>query len=70
MNTAPKAPAANELMMPEYIAEMATTSAKIRALTAEGWSRSQIARGLGIRYQHVRTVQLIPLSSQSRHSQA
>lgn len=33
-----------------------TTAAKIRALAAQGRSRSDIARALGIRYQHVRNV--------------
>ncbi len=38
-----------------------TTSAKIRYLTAEGLTRSQIAATLNIIYQHVRNVQLQPL---------
>lgn len=33
-----------------------TTAAKIRALAAQGRSRADIARALGIRYQHVRNV--------------
>ena len=33
-----------------------TTAAKIRALAAKGRSRADIARALGIRYQHVRNV--------------
>jgi bifunctional DNA-binding transcriptional regulator/antitoxin component of YhaV-PrlF toxin-antitoxin module len=33
-----------------------TTAAKIRALAAKGQSRADIARALGIRYQHVRNV--------------
>jgi bifunctional DNA-binding transcriptional regulator/antitoxin component of YhaV-PrlF toxin-antitoxin module len=33
-----------------------STAAKIRALAAEGRSRADIARALGIRYQHVRNV--------------
>ncbi len=35
---------------------LATTSAKIRALDAAGYARSEIASFLGIRYQHVRNV--------------
>lgn len=38
-----------------------STSEKIRALTAAGWTRSQIAKGLNILYQHVRNVQITPL---------
>ncbi len=33
-----------------------STAAKIRALAAQGQSRADIARALGIRYQHVRNV--------------
>ena len=33
-----------------------TTAAKIRALAAQGHPRAEIARALGIRYQHVRNV--------------
>jgi hypothetical protein len=33
-----------------------TTAAKIRVLAAKGQSRADIARALGIRYQHVRNV--------------
>jgi hypothetical protein len=36
--------------------ELPTTAAKIRALAAKGQSRADIARALGIRYQHVRNV--------------
>jgi len=38
-----------------------TKSAKIRAMTADGFSRSQVANALGIRYQHVRNVLVTPL---------
>lgn len=38
-----------------------TTSAKIRYLTAKNVKRGDIAKILGIRYQHVRNVQLQPL---------
>jgi AbrB family looped-hinge helix DNA binding protein len=38
------------------IEHLPTTSAKIRALAAEGVERAEIARLLGIRYQHVRNV--------------
>lgn len=38
-----------------------TKSSKIRALDASGYTRSQIANFLGIRYQHVRNVLVTPL---------
>ncbi len=38
-------------------------SAKIRFLTSLEWTRSQIATHLDIRYQHVRNVQITPLTS-------
>ena len=40
------------------VRELPTTAAKIRALAAKGQSRADIARILGIRYQHVRNVLL------------
>ena len=43
------------------LANLTATSAKIRYLTAEGLTRSQIASTLNIIYQHVRNVQLQPL---------
>lgn len=46
-----------------FDAEM-TTSAKIRALDSAGWTRSQIAKGLNIIYQHVRNVLITPLKKQ------
>ena len=45
------------------LAQLTTTSAKIRYLTAEGLSRGDIGRLLGIRYQWVRNVQLTPLKN-------
>ncbi len=38
-----------------------TKSAVIRHLSAEGLSRSDIARVTGLRYQHVRNVLLMPI---------
>lgn len=38
------------------LGELPTTAAKIRALAAQGHPRADIARALGIRYQHVRNV--------------
>lgn len=40
---------------------IATTSGKIRYLTSLGKTRSEIAKLLNIRYQHVRNVQMQPL---------
>lgn len=40
-----------------------TKSAKIRAMAADGMSRGDIARTLGIRYQHVRNVLVTPLKT-------
>ena len=41
--------------------DLPTKSAMIRAMTADGFSRSEVARSLGIRYQHVRNVLVTPL---------
>jgi hypothetical protein len=38
-----------------------TTSGKIRAMVADGYTRGAIAKALGIRYQHVRNVLVQPL---------
>jgi len=46
--------------MDEVVKGLPTKSAKIRALDQEGYSRSEIARYLGIRYQHVRNVLVAP----------
>jgi hypothetical protein len=43
-------------LMPVVVDGLPTTSAKIRALAAEGYLRADIARFLGIAYQHVRKV--------------
>lgn len=42
--------------------KLPSKSAKIRYLTSLDWTRSQIADKLGIRYQHVRNVQITPLT--------
>lgn len=42
--------------MPEVVEALPTTSAKIRALAAEGYPRADIARFLGVAYQHVHKV--------------
>lgn len=43
------------------LAALPTTSARIRYLAGEGLTRGQIAKTLGIRYQHVRNVLITPL---------
>jgi AbrB family looped-hinge helix DNA binding protein len=40
----------------DHLSTLGTTSAKIRALAADGVPRADIARKLDIRYQHVRNV--------------
>lgn len=45
-------------------ADLTTTSAKIRYLHAEGFSRGQIALKTNKRYQHVRNVLITPLKRQ------
>lgn len=42
--------------MQQVVEGLATRSARIRALYREGYSRSEIRRVMGIRYQHVRNV--------------
>ena len=46
----------DEARMKELTRGLATKSDKIRALSESGYSRGDIARFLGIRYQHVRNV--------------
>ena len=46
--------------MAEVAAGLPTKSAKIRALDGEGYSRSEIAKFLDIKYQHVRNVLVGP----------
>ena len=43
-----------------------TKSAKIRFLTTKDWTRSEIAKHLNIRYQHVRNVQITPIQNQKK----
>jgi AbrB family looped-hinge helix DNA binding protein len=46
----------SDLRMEQLTANLPTKSAKIRALSVAGYSRSEIADFLNIRYQHVRNV--------------
>jgi hypothetical protein len=47
----------------EILARFGNKSKAIRGLTNEGMSRSQIAKVLDIRYQHVRNVLVSPLKT-------
>lgn len=40
---------------------MTTKSAKIRFLLSKNWTRSQVAKKLGVIYQHVRNVEITPV---------
>ena len=44
------------------LAGLPTTSARIRYLDSEGWTRGQIAKKLNKRYQHVRNVLITPVT--------
>lgn len=52
-----------------YIKECGTKSAAIRKLTAEGKDRGEVAKLLGIRYQHVRNVLITPIKKQKEVKQ-
>jgi hypothetical protein len=45
----------------KFVAEQGNKSKAIRALNAQGKTRSEIATMLGIRYQHVRNVLITPV---------
>lgn len=51
--------------MERLTASLPTKSAKIRALAKGGYAKADIARFLGIRYQHVRNVLMQPLAQGS-----
>lgn len=62
LNAAPKAEAADKAFnVEEALKEFKTKSALIRSLSAQGKSRSEIAKMLNIRYQHVRNVLTAPV---------
>ena len=48
------------------LAKLPTTSARIRYLTSLEWTRSQIKDKLGILYQHVRNVQITPITNERK----
>jgi hypothetical protein len=43
---------------------LSTKSARIRFLNSAGWSRGEISKFMGIRYQHVRNVLITPVKEQ------
>ncbi len=45
----------------KVLKSLTTTSAKIRYLDSQGWSRGDISRTLNKRYQHVRNVLIVKL---------
>ena len=52
---------ASELPFEKELESMTTKSAKIRFLDSQGLTRSEIAKRLDIRYQHVRNVLITPV---------
>jgi Holliday junction resolvasome RuvABC DNA-binding subunit len=49
----------------EAVAKYGTKSGAIRALTALGWKRGEIAKFLDIKYQFVRNVQVTPVGKRT-----
>lgn len=52
-----------ELFTRDQLLSHKTTSGKVRFLTSLGIDRSEIAKILNIRYQHVRNVQITPIKT-------
>lgn len=50
----------------DLIAKFGNKSKAIRGLTAEGKSRSEVAKLLNIRYQHVRNVLITPIKKDQK----
>ena len=53
--------------VPNAYADLPTKSAAIRAMADASLPRKEIAKRLGIRYQHVRNVLVMRLSRTNRH---
>lgn len=53
----------NETEELAHAKQFQTVSARIRYLTAVGWSRGKISKALEIRYQHVRNVLVTPVQT-------
>ena len=60
--TAEQKEAQTKVAMTAIVKDLSTWSAKIRALDAKNYTRSQIAKFLDKRYQHVRNVLITPLA--------
>ena len=54
----------------KFIAEKGSKSAAIRALLAAGNERKVVAKMLGLRYQHVRNVEITPIKKEQRRVEA
>ena len=67
--TSNETPNQNETATPKadpidkILAELSTTSGKVRYLDSIGWPRGQISKKLDIRYQHVRNVLITPVKA-------
>ncbi len=53
----------NSYQVPEKYGELPSVSAVIRAMLADGFDRWQVHKVTGIRYQHVRNVDITPLAN-------
>lgn len=47
-----------------FIKEQGSKSAAIRKLLGDGKTRGEVAKMLGLRYQHVRNVEITPIKKQ------
>ncbi len=50
----------------KLFSDLPTKSSKIRFLNKKGFSRTEIAKKLEIRYQHVRNVLITPIKSERK----
>lgn len=53
----------NQFDSKKFISEQGSKSQAIRTLTSQGKTRSEIAKMLNIRYQHVRNVLITPVKN-------
>lgn len=54
---------AHTYQVPEKYGELSSVSAVIRAMRKDGFTRWDVHKLTGIRYQHVRNVDITPLAS-------